>query len=59
MITAYAILVTFFLGVFVRHNFVEMHAYYKLARASRKFDRMRAQKEKQRQAEANRQTVSS
>jgi hypothetical protein len=49
MITAYAILSTFFLGIFVRHNFKEMHAYYLLARASRKFEKARVQREKERQ----------
>lgn len=48
MITAYAILATFFLGVSVRHNFAEMRAYYLMARATRKHDRMLAREEKKR-----------
>lgn len=59
MITSYAIVATFFLGAFARHNFAEMRAYYLMARATRKHDRMLAREEKKRQAEADRQTARS
>lgn len=39
MITAYAIIATFFLGMFVRHNLKELHARYREMMLSRKIRR--------------------
>jgi len=51
MITAYAILATFFLGAFVRHNFNEMRTSFKTYRNYKKLEREIARAKKERQAE--------
>lgn len=39
MLTVYAIIATFFLGMFVRHNSKEIHQCYRAAKLSRKVRR--------------------